>query len=651
MKKFIVSCCLLVAFGFLYLNFKAPQASTSLAEVRETHYHNLQAFQAQSIHFQQLANSFDASEASVAELQAAHLANRLAFKKIELFVGYYDEGAMLKHLNGAPLPKPEPAVAEVLVMEPTGLQVLDELVFSETPFAEKEAIQSHANKLVNAYKKIAKAQRDVNMTHRHVFEAARQELVRIFTLGVTGFDTPGSVNALPEAAEALQSTASTIAAYYPLIRANNNELVEETATLFQQAVQYLDDNDDFDTFNRLHFLRTYINPLYKNIYHIHIASGVETVKEVNPLLMPFNYEATNLFDLDFLNTTYFAKLDWSHTAKQQRIELGKLLFFDPILSSTNERSCASCHHPDKAFTDNEVTSLATADKGRVQRNSPTLLNAVFAAKYFYDLRGLSLEKQTKHVIFDEKEFDSNFIDILGKIKESDEYQQLFKTAYADQPQYALSPATITNALAYYVASLQTWNSPFDQYVRGESEDLSEEAKLGFNLFMGKAACGTCHFAPTFNGSVPPLYEESESEVLGVPATAANEELDDDLGRAANQFPRDQVEFYIHSFKTVTVRNAALTAPYMHNGVYETLEEVVDFYNKGGGAGMGIEVPHQTLPDAHLNLNDEEQQALIAFMNALTDKSSIEKYKAQTPTILPAFTNRAKWNQREVGGVY
>ncbi|MEM8525705.1 MAG: cytochrome-c peroxidase [Bacteroidota bacterium] len=569
-KQFIVTLIVIITLTIPFLNFKYKESDESLLTVQQQFHIGLTNFEQSIAHFNELAQNFDASEAYIQKLQEAHLNNRLAFKQIELFLEYYERFAVVKNLNGAPLPKTEPAVAEVLIVNPTGLQVLDELVFAEHPYEERKEIQKHAMKLVGSYKEIKDYQMEVAMTHRHIFEAARQELVRIFTLGVTGFDTPGSVNALPEAAVAMQSIAEAIHAYYPLIENKNLTLVKEVQNTFEEAISYLNTNNDFDSFDRLTFLKKYINPLYKSLYEFHLATGVETVDEVNPQPLPFNYEATNIFGNDFLNVEYFAQLDLDHELSEERIELGKLLFFDPILSSTNDRSCASCHRPEKAFTDGLKTSLATGNQGNVQRNAPTIMNAVYADKYFYDLRGLTLEKQSKHVIFDEKEFDTNFKEILGKIEQSQEYQSLFKSAYSDHPKYSLSAATITNALAYYVASLRSFNSPFDQYVRNEREDLSPSAKNGFNLFMGKAACGTCHFAPTFNGSVPPIYEESESEILGVPATAENKELDSDIGRVGNQFPRDEAPFYIHSFKTVTVRNAAMTAPYMHNGVYETL---------------------------------------------------------------------------------
>jgi cytochrome c peroxidase len=138
--------------------------------------------------------------------------------------------------------------------------------------------------------------------------------------------------------------------------------------------------------------------------------------------------------------------------------------------------------------------------------------------------------------------------------------------------------------------------------------------------MGKAACATCHYAPTFSGLVPPLFHENESEVLGVLAKPNTLDVDSDPGRIENQFKEDKEEIYRKSFKIMTVRNVKLTAPYFHNGNYKTLKEVVEFYNKGGAAGLGLtyEVPNQTLPPDKLHLSKKEVEALIAFMESLTD---------------------------------
>jgi len=297
-------------------------------------------------------------------------------------------------------------------------------------------------------------------------------------------------------------------------------------------------------------------------------------------------------------------------------------------------SCGTCHQPDKAFTDGLQKSRSNHSEGTVLRNSPTIINSVFSSRHFYDLRSDRFENQAMDVIKNADEFRSDFDEIREKLSQSPEYQQLFNEAfeYATWSETKIDRYTITTALASFVKSLRSFNSPFDQYIRGETKEIDPQIERGFNIFMGKGACGTCHFAPTFNGLVPPDYHENETEVLGVPADTTNTKIDPDEGRFANGRPHEAAEHYRHSFKTVTVRNVALTPPYMHNGVYETLEQVVDFYNNGGGAGMGLEVEYQTLAPDSLGLDVDEQQALVKFMEALTD-ASFEEY---VPEQLPEF---------------
>ena len=157
-------------------------------------------------------------------------------------------------------------------------------------------------------------------------------------------------------------------------------------------------------------------------------------------------------------------------------------------------------------------------------------------------------------------------------------------------------------------------------MRGEEDTFTQSEKEGMNLFMGKALCATCHFIPLTNGTVPPFFQETEREVIGVPNTSENRALDDDLG----YYWKFNESLHKGMFKTPTVRNASLTAPYMHNGVYNTLEEVIDFYNKGGGGGLGFDLEHQTLPFDNLKLTDKEQRALVDFVKTLTD-TQVDSY--------------------------
>ena len=593
-----------------------------------------------------LAHQAASSPTYLAQLQEAHLATRLSFKKIEFLLEYLDHPSIKKELYGAPLPTVEKKVPEVRIIEPIGLQVLDEIVFGEAPLAEKEEIERLTELLVKGFSSIYNYQYNIPINHRHIFESIRFELIRIVSLGVTGFDTPGSGNAIPEAIVAMGSIEGAFQAYYPIVEKKDAELAERIVSNFAEAIEYLRVHNDFDSFDRMHFLVDYVNPLFKDILAAHRITGIEMIHEVNNMPQPINYKAEHIFDEDLLNPSFYAGFNLDEAAELKRVALGKLLFFDPVLSGNHERACASCHKPELGFTDGQRTSLAANGKGHILRNSPTIINSVFAEKYFYDLREEFLERQMKHVVLDALEFDTDFFEIVEKLEKSQEYRQLFEEAY---PKYSISKWSISNALSAYVASLTAFNSPFDQYVKGDKTAISPAAIRGFNLFMGKGACATCHFAPTFSGLVPPRYRESESEVLGIPATpdTLRPTLDKDLGRAANAVPLDETQFYVHSFKTPTIRNIALTAPYMHNGVYRTLEEVMDFYNKGGGAGMGLDVPYQTLPDAPLNLTKSEIADMISFMETLTDTTGL----TTMPKVLPKFDQEGQWNKRVIGGTY
>jgi len=577
--------------------------------------------------------------------QHAYLKVREEFKKVEFLVAYLQPQLYNDKINGAPLPKLERKVPEIRVFDPKGIQAIDELVFSNEP--DYEEIITLTSNLIHDWSKMSSYLKVVNLTDRNMFEAMRSGLIRHYTLGVTGFDTPGSVYAMEDALIYMSSLLNYLEIYSGEIRSVRPDLYDKLHDLALNAKSYLQSNADFNDFDRLEYLKNFIDPLYAGILEAHLGLNVETIYEVSDRKVSVNYMSTSLFDKDFLNPYYYTNLlPEQHTEGLQK--LGKLLFFDPLLSSNGKRSCASCHNPKKAFTDGNKKSLAFDFNGTVERNSPTLINSIYADKFFYDLRAKKLEDQFEHVIVNEKEFHTEYDEIVEKLNGSEEYVAMFKECFPsfDKPIFKY---TISMALSGYVLSLQGLNSKFDQYVRGEGVELTSSEKNGYNLFMGKAACGTCHFAPIFNGTVPPDYHESESEVLGVPESvdAESSVLDPDPGRRANKVVSDRSEIYLHSFKTVTVRNIELTAPYMHNGAYETLEEVLDFYHGGGGASIGIDPPNQTLPTDSLDLTTSEKLDIIAFMKTLTDTSGI----TQPPSKLPKVEGYSFLNDRVVGGEY
>jgi cytochrome c peroxidase len=559
------------------------------------------------------ANGFLTGKVSVDSLQHTLAATREKYKKIEFYLAFHHTEYVNDHINGAPLMQIEREGTRPSVIEPEGLQVLDEMVFSDNPAEEKQNIAGMAKSLRSNYNLLYSSLTSRKVKSGLQTAAMRLELVRILSLGITGFDTPGSLNALPETKAALQGMREYFKESAPQGETTNNIL-----SVFDGAIATLNKNVSFDDFDRMVFIKNYLDPLYK-------ALGTMKGEDSSQLLAyasPWNSKSQSIFAADFLNPYFFTRLTKEEDSKELH-DLGKSLFYDPVLSNDNGMSCASCHNPDKGFTDAQPKSLSSVQGKTVLRNAPTLLNAVYADRYFYDLRAYTLEQQAEHVIFNPSEFNTAYSSILKKLNNNPEYAKKFKSVFGSGD---INRENFSKALASYVLSLSSFNSEFDKYVRGEDTKMSDEAKRGFNLFMGKAACATCHFAPTFAGLVPPFYNENESEILGVmqnPKDPASK-IDEDSGRLTNGIGIEQAWIYEKSFKTSTVRNAGITAPYFHNGAYATLEEVIEFYNLGGGEGMGRTVKNQTLAPDVLNLTPAEQKDLIAFIKTLTDDSVTKK---------------------------
>jgi cytochrome c peroxidase len=360
----------------------------------------------------------------------------------------------------------------------------------------------------------------------------------------------------------------------------------------------------------LDFIVTAANPLAQRV-----ASAREQLEiDVPPAEQPFRARAVTLFDTGAFAPEAFAP-PGTEAASPARVELGRKLFFDLALSGDGKRSCSSCHDPKLAFTDGAARSSTRAGH-RVLRNAPTILNAGLQLGAFYDQRARYLEDQVADVVGNPNEMGGNLDAAAGKLARDRGYDHLFAAAFGSSEDSVMNARHLREAVAAYIRSLQTLNSPVDRALRGDTSALSREERLGFNVFTGRGRCATCHFLPLTNGVMPPMYIESEVEVLGVPdrAVVQHARIDPDSGR----FKFTRVSPHLHAFKVPTLRNVALTAPYMHNGVYRTLEEVVDFYNRGGGAGIGIDLPNQTLPRDSLGLSLAEQKALVVFMRALTD---------------------------------
>ncbi|MRS60026.1 cytochrome c peroxidase [Larkinella terrae] len=545
---------------------------------------------------------------STSSRQAAFRQARLRWKQVEWLAEYYFP-ATAKAINGAAVPEYEESDAKTI--EPEGFQVIEPLLFpTPDPQQADELARQTATLVVNVKRLVIVAQNNPT-TDAHIFDALRLEVFRIITLGITGFDSPVALHSLPETQTALQSLEQYLAYYQPVLLTKRVSIADSLQAVFRQAPSRLRSNPDaFNSFDRLAFITEIANPLSSLLLDAQNALDIKPFQESRGLRSDARtLFAANVFDVNH----YTPGTDYRTTPG--RIALGKMLFADPILSGDGRRSCLSCHQPERAFTDAMPQNRTLDGRKAVLRNTPTLWNVGLQRALFADSRVAFLEDQATDVVTNVNEMHGSLEKAANLLKANPVYTRQFAASYAD----GITPFTIRNALASYERSRVSLNSRFDRYVRGERAALDEQEIRGFNLFAGKAKCATCHFLPLTNGLVPPHFEKSESENLGVPQRFVQKGavLDADLGK----FNHTGGEIHRRSFKTPTVRNVELTAPYMHNGAFQTLEEVIDFYDQGGGKGLGLDPEFQTLPEDRLQLTQSDKAALIAFLKSLTDSKS------------------------------
>ncbi|REE00987.1 cytochrome c peroxidase [Marinoscillum furvescens DSM 4134] len=533
------------------------------------------------------------------EKRKAYKASRSAFKAIEPMLAFVDIENYETLNQPNLLQVEEEDLTNIRIKAPEGFQVIEELLFASRP--DTALIARKANFVIQRAGLINKNTSLEALKPHHVLWAIRNSIVGTALTGLSGFDSPMLINSLNDATEVYQTLSFWLDSQKN--RFSDPALHHSWQKELQKTIETLK-KGEFDTFDRLEFI--------KNHTHLQLRLWNQTVADWNvsfPFSLALSNDADNLFEAESYNLKYFSDPN-GPAPTPELLSLGKRLFYDQKLSANGKMSCGSCHQPKLAFTDGKKKSIGNQGQ-ELLRNAPTLLYAGFQKGFFYDKRSNSLEAQITQVVNDENEFHSDLQTLQASITKDTTYRQQFFKAFKTT---TIVEAQVRQAIASYIRSLAPFSSKLDRHFQSENEVLNEQEKLGFNLFMGKAACATCHFPPFFNGTVPPRWKDSELENLGVPATAENKKIDTDPGRFS-LFHTEEKRFF---FKTPTIRNVALTAPYMHNGVYDSLEQVMDFYNAGGGEGMGLQVPHQTLPPDSLGLDQEEIDAIIAFMHALND---------------------------------
>jgi cytochrome c peroxidase len=289
----------------------------------------------------------------------------------------------------------------------------------------------------------------------------------------------------------------------------------------------------------------------------------------------------------------------------EKIELGKLLFFDPRLSGNGHWACATCHNPSLGYSDGLPRALGFMET-ELGRHTPTILNAAYNTSQFWDGRAKSLEEQAKMPVLSKAEMNMLEKEVVSFLNGIPDYRRRFKSVFGGTP--TLNDAA--KAIASFERTLVAGDSRFDRYMKGDKKALTIQEKKGLILFMGKASCTQCHNGPNFSDS---KFHNVGTKHVGPLAV--------DHGRMnVTSNPND-----MHAFKTPTLRNIAITPPYMHDGVFSTLEQVVEFYNKGGE-----NKPHKSPKIFPLNLTDEEKANLVAFMKTLTSEHLPEVAAPQLP---------------------
>ena len=573
------------------------------------------------------------------EFRNAWNTSRIYYRAISPFVSFY-RPELAQLLNGPPVALPEEEDEVAAFLPPHGLQFIEEKLFQGSGnYNQTEVISELALCKTNleAYKSSVK---DTLLREQDIFHALELEMLRYFLLTVTNMVSPYTNAAFKEGTSYYHNLPEFFSSCYPELNETDRNACESLKAASLSCADFLSEQDHVNNPDYFQLYSKFYIPLSESLSRFFFLR----CPDYNFSSGPVNFITRSVFDPGAFNVSGFLSGAEARTGTLSA-QLGRLLFFDPALSQKDQRSCASCHDPRKAFTDGLQKSMGAQHGQQLLRNAPTIVNAVFQRKLFHDGRAFTFENQASEVLNNPDEMQVDFSVVPDKIRKSSEYIRLFKASFTGTEDTLISNRSILKAIAAYEQTLFSLNSRFDKAIRGDENILEANEKEGFNIFMGKGKCGTCHFLPLFNGTAPPYYSESEMEVLGVPASpdTVHPKLDTDPGRE-KVIPMQE---YHAAFKTPTLRNIEFTGPYMHNGVYTSLEQVIEFYEKGGGKGLGLEIKNQSLAHDRLNLNQDEKRKLILFLSTLSDTSGC----TNAPVRLPAFDLSSDTRERIVGGDY
>jgi len=277
-----------------------------------------------------------------------------------------------------------------------------------------------------------------------------------------------------------------------------------------------------------------------------------------------------------------------------KLSLGRRLFFDGVLSKDGTVSCAKCHDPERAFADDKPLAVGVFDRVG-KRHSPALINRAFGRTHFWDGRAATLEQQVIQPIADPNEMDLPVVEAVARLSKDSSYRSAFQSVFERD----VTPEDLGRALATYLRSIRSSDSPYDRFIAGATDALTAQQQQGLTLFRNKARCIFCH--------VEPLFTDEQFQNTGVAWRADTSAYQDEGRFAVSGHEREK-----GNFKTPTLREVARTPPYMHDGSLATLDEVVEFYNGGGRPNKNL------FPILRpLGLTADEKQALVKFLEALS----------------------------------
>lgn len=639
--RFVLCIAIWVVLSLIFFSFQDEKVDTSYEQL---YTNGIIDFQKEQRNLLDVISRSDPSTETGKSLIKIQLnKTRLSMKKMDIWLRYL-EPLSYKKING-----PLPVEWETEVFEKFEKPYRREgagLTLASIYLDEDLVLKDSLLHLIGSSLKAVDVFTHDSITEQlkqsdHFFLANRLFILNLATIYTSGFECPDTDYSIVELKEMMKEVLLCYKQFN--LSFSSCPLSKKYMDHYQTALEFVANQpNDITKFDHFTFTRDFVNPLFvlnqemiRN-YKIQSRSYVDYSlnNNCNSIFSKKLYVGQNVKGV-FLRV-------YDPQVLNELEKVGKSLFYDPILSGNNERSCASCHKPSEYFTENgKATSLQFDKKNVLPRNSPSLLNSAFNHLIMLDGNHISLQDQAKAVITNSLELNCDEKVLLEKVMSCKEYKESFNKLIKHTPQEKeMSIKHISSALTFYYSKFSQFSSVFDKAMNKEAE-AGDKIKRGYNVFMGKAACGTCHFAPHFNGVKPP-YVGSEFEVLGTPSDTTYSNLSSDKGR----YMVNPAFETLHAFRTGTLKNIERTAPYMHNGVFDRLEQVIEFYDNGGGAGHGLKVENQTLSSDSLHLSQDEKNDLIEFLRSLNEDIRFEPI----PLTLPKSRIK-ELNFRKVNGTY